>query len=66
MGTLSLEKHWANPKIDLVDPHRTKNGQNAPSCSDNEMCLSVLHLVHRKWKNRLDSTHDGSLKAWVE
>ena len=31
LGTLSLEKHWANPKIDLIDPHRTENGQNAPS-----------------------------------
>ena len=33
METLSFEKNWANPKNDLVDPHRTKNGQNAPSCS---------------------------------
>ena len=28
---LHFEKHWSNPKNDLVDPHRTKNGQNAPS-----------------------------------
>ena len=33
MGTLSFEKHWANPKTDVVDPHRTKNRQNAPSCT---------------------------------
>ena len=26
-----MEKDWANSKIDLVDPHWTKNGQNAPS-----------------------------------
>ena len=31
LGTLSFEKHWANPKTDAVDPHQTKNGQNAPS-----------------------------------
>ena len=30
---MSFEKHWANPKTDLVDPHQTKNGQNARSCS---------------------------------
>ena len=24
LGTLSFEKHWANSKTDVVDPHRTK------------------------------------------
>ena len=33
LKTLSFEKHWANPKTDVVDPHRTKNRQNAPSWS---------------------------------
>ena len=33
LETMSFEKNWANPKNDLVDPHRTKNGQNAPSCT---------------------------------
>ena len=33
MGTLKFENYWVNPKTDLVDPHRTKNGQNAPSCT---------------------------------
>ena len=33
LGTLKLKNHWVNPKPDLVDPHQTKNGQNAPSCS---------------------------------
>ena len=33
MGTLTFENYWVNPKTDLVDPHRTKNGQNAPSWS---------------------------------
>ena len=42
--TLSYEKYWANPKTDLVDPHRTKNGQNAPSCSVlNEECSSTFN-----------------------
>ena len=33
METLSFEKNWANSKNDLVDTRRTKNGQNAPSCT---------------------------------
>ena len=32
---MSLENHWADPKTNLVDPHWTKNGQNAPSCTLN-------------------------------
>ena len=33
MGTLNFKKHRSKPKIDLVDSHRTKNGQNTPSWS---------------------------------
>ncbi len=33
MGTLSFGNHSAISKIDLVDPHRTKIGQNAPLCT---------------------------------
>ena len=33
LGTLKFENYWVNPKTDFVDPHRTENGQNAPSCS---------------------------------
>ena len=33
LGTLSFGKHWAYPRTEVVDPHRTKNGQNAPSWS---------------------------------
>ena len=40
LGTLNFEKHWFKPKIDLIDPHRTKNGQNAPSCT--VQCVKAL------------------------
>ena len=30
MVTLNFEKHWANPKANLVDPYLIKNGQNVP------------------------------------
>ena len=29
---MSFERHGDNSKIDLVDTHQTKIGQNAPSC----------------------------------
>ena len=37
-----MENHWVNPKTDLVDPHRTKNEQNTPSCTvySNFLCLN--------------------------
>ena len=47
LGTLSFEKHWANPKTDSVDPYRTKNEQNAPSCSVRPKQLCVL--AHLGW-----------------
>ena len=36
---MSFEKHWTSPKPDVVDPHRTKNGQNVPSCTEIHNCL---------------------------
>ena len=45
LETLSFEKHCANPKNDLVDPHQTKNGQNAPSCTVTSFILGLGHLM---------------------
>ena len=30
---MRFDRYWANSEISLVDPHWTKIGQNAPSCS---------------------------------
>ena len=49
MGTLKFENYWFNPKTDLVDPHWTKNGQNAPSWS----VISVSFLEKVTWNNLL-------------
>ena len=40
-----------NPKTDLVDPHRTKNGQNAPSCSVGT--CNYLHFFFKLMNNVL-------------
>ena len=41
LGTLKFENYWVNPKTDFVDPHQTKNGQNALSWS---ALFESLHL----------------------
>ena len=30
---MRFDRYWANSEISLVEPHRTKIGQNAPSCT---------------------------------
>ena len=47
LGTLSFESHRANSKIDLVDPHWSENGENAPSstaqwCELPQFCLLYI------------------------
>ena len=48
LETLSFEKNRANPKNDLVDPHRTKNGQNAPSCSVQQNVSPILLILYTR------------------
>ena len=45
LETLKFEKHWTNPKNESVDPHQTKNGQNAPSCTVTSFLLGLGHLM---------------------
>ena len=58
MRTLRLEKHWGNSKIDLVDPHRTKIRQNAPSCSGLSITIEDWFEMHCTWGNFRQICHN--------
>ena len=48
-GPLRLDRYWPNSKISLVDPHRTKIEQNAPSCSPRNTNVIMYVITCVNW-----------------
>ena len=62
MRTLSLEKHWTNPKTDLVDRHRMKNGQR--QWPQHVITLSGVGKIGKNLINRDVGSTEGCLQEF--